>query len=276
MQWLLPENAAPAILVPAGCVSTPMVTRRFVLCSPTLATAAVALPLVLLAMSPAPNRPKLLIFDVNETLLDLGKLQRAINQEFQSEMAFKQWFALLLQYSLVDTVTGNYHHFGQIGDAALDMLAQALGQPARPAARKKELLTLIFELPPHPDVVPGLTALQKAGFRMVTLTNSPDATGQKQMAYAGLTGFFEQLFSIDSVQRYKPHPNTYHSTCERLQVAPAQAMLVAAHGWDTAGAQLAGLQAAFITRPGQQTYPLAPTPTLTGPTLTDIAHQLIG
>jgi 2-haloacid dehalogenase len=122
-------------------------------------------------------------------MLDLGKLQRAVNQEFKSETAFKQWFSLLLQYSLVDTVTGNYHKFGQIGDAALDMLT--LGQSARPAARKKEPLALITELPPHPDIIPGLTTLQQAGFRIVTLTNSPDATVQKQMAYAGLTGFFE-------------------------------------------------------------------------------------
>ena len=227
-------------------------------------------------MTAAPNHPQLLIFDVNETLLDLHKLRQAVNQEFRAETAFKQWFALLLQYSLVDTVTGSYHPFGQIGDAALDMLAQALGQPARPAGRKKELLTLLTELPPHPDIVPGLTMLQRAGFRLVTLTNSPDATVQKQMAYAGLTGFFEQLFSIDSLRRYKPHPDTYRSICQQLQVAPAQTMLVAAHGWDTAGAQLAGLQAAFIARPGQQTYPLAPAPTLTGPTLPDIARQLIG
>ncbi len=45
----------------------------------------------------APARPKLLIFDVNETLLDLGKLQQAVNLEFKSEFAFKQWFSLLLQ-----------------------------------------------------------------------------------------------------------------------------------------------------------------------------------
>ncbi|MDJ0367573.1 haloacid dehalogenase type II [Hymenobacter sp. H14-R3] len=246
------------------------------LSSLALATVAAALPIPLPAMTSAPARPKLLIFDVNETMLDLGKLQQAVNQDFESETAFRQWFSLLLQYSLVDTVTGNYHNFGQIGDAALDMLAQALGQPARSAARKKELLTLLTELPPHPDVIPGLTALQKAGFRMVTLTNSPDATVQKQMAYAGLTGFFEQLLSIDALKRYKPHPDTYRTTCERLKVTPAQTMLVAAHGWDTAGAQLAGLQAAFIARPGQQVYPLAPAPTLTGPTLPDIARQLIG
>ena len=227
-------------------------------------------------MSLAPERPQLLIFDVNETLLDLGKLQNAVNQEFKSEFAFKQWFGLLLHYSLVDTVIGNYHPFGQIGDAALDMLAQALGQHTRSAARKKELLALITELPAHPDIIPGLTALQQAGFRMVTLTNSPDATVQKQMAYAGLTSFFEQLLSIDALKRYKPHPDTYRATCEQLKVAPAQAMLLAAHGWDTAGAQQAGLQTAFIARPGQQTYPLASAPTLSGPTLPAIAQQLIG
>ena len=224
---------------PGSCVRRRVVTGRFIPSTLVLATAAGALPLALPAVSFAPTRPQLLIFDVNETLLDLSKLQQAVNQEFAAETAFKQWFALLLQYSLVDTVTGNYHPFGQIGDAAFDMLAQALGQPARPAARKRELVTLLTELPPHPDIIPGLTALQQAGFRMVTLTNSPDATVQKQMAYAGLTGFFEQLFSIDLLRRYKPHPDTYRTTCERLRVAPAHAMLVAAHGWDTAGAQLA-------------------------------------
>lgn len=224
---------------------------------------------------PTLTRPKLLLFDVNETLLDLSKLQQAINQEFTYELAFKQWFSLLLQYSLVDTVTQAYHDFSQIGDAALDMLAQSLGQPARSTTRKKELLTLITELPPHADVVEGLTMLQQAGLRLVTLTNSPGSTLRKQMAHAGLTSLFEQLLSVDDVKRYKPHPDTYLTTCRQLEVAPADALLVAAHGWDTAGAQRAGLQAAFIARPGQAVYPLAPTPTYTGPTLPAIARQLL-
>lgn len=96
-------------------------------------------------------------------MLDLGKLQRAVNREFTSETAFKQWFSLLLHYSLVDTATGNYHPFGQIGDAALDMLAQALGEPARPAARKKELLALLTELPPPPTSFPASRPC-KSGF----------------------------------------------------------------------------------------------------------------
>lgn len=250
-----------------------MSTRRTFLSSLALAATAAALPSSLMA-KPLAARPKLLLFDVNETLLDLGKLQTAINQEFKSEFAFRQWFSLLLQYSLVDTTTGAYHEFGQIGSGALDMLAQALGQPARPDARKKELLGLIAELPPHADVVAGLTALQKAGFRMATLTNSSGPAVRKQMAYAGLTHFFEQLLSVDAVQRYKPHPDTYLMACKQLGVAPADTLLIAAHGWDIAGAVRAGLQAAFIARPGQAVFPLAPAPAYTGATLPDIARQL--
>ena len=220
--------------------------------------------------------PKLLLFDVNETLLDPSKLKQAINEEFASENAFRQWFALLLHYSLVDTTTGAYHDFGQLGAAALDMLAQTLAQPPRPEKRKQELLALLAELPPHPDIVPGLTALREAGFRLGTLTNSPAATLRRQMSYAGLTDFFEQLLSIDAVRRYKPHPDTYHYACQTLGAAPAETVLVAAHGWDVAGAQLAGLQAAFLARPGQPQYPLAPAPTYAGPTLMAVVKQLAG
>jgi 2-haloacid dehalogenase len=39
-----------------------------------------------------------------------------------------------------------------------------------------------------------------------------------------------------------------------------EAMMVAAHGWDIAGAQAAGLQTAFVARPGKVLYPLAEKP----------------
>lgn len=72
-----------------------MVNRRTFLSS--VALAAAVLPFPQSAMSLFSSRPKLVIFDVIETLLDLGKLQVTINTEFGSEFAFKQWFSLLLQ-----------------------------------------------------------------------------------------------------------------------------------------------------------------------------------
>ncbi|MHA6248378.1 haloacid dehalogenase type II [Pontibacter sp. CAU 1760] len=218
-------------------------------------------------------KPKLLIFDVNETLLDLSGLKKAINEAFDHEFAFQQWFALMLQYSLVDTVTGNYHDFGTIGKATMQMTQDKLGRQV-PDAQVAELLGMIKSLPPHPDVVEGLQKLQDAGYRMITLTNSAPQAVQQQMESAGLTKFFEHILSIDSTQKYKPHPDTYQFALSKTNVKPEEAMLIAAHGWDIAGATLAGLQAAFIARKGQALYPLAPAPQLTGDTLKPIAEKL--
>lgn len=219
------------------------------------------------------TRPKVIIFDVNETLLDLNSMQAAFNEAFDHPFAFKQWFSLLLQYSLVDTVTGHYHDFGTIGKATLKMAAQLLDKQISDE-KQTQLLGMIRQRPPHPDVKEGLTQLQRAGYRLATLTNSAGQVAKDQLAYAGLTSFFEASFTVDDFKVYKPHPDTYLKTADRLKVKPAEAMLIAAHGWDVTGAAHAGMQTGFIARPGQVTYPLAPAPGLTGKTLTDLAGQL--
>ncbi len=52
-------------------------------------------------------------------------------------------------------------------------------------------------------------------------------------------------------------------------------LLVAAHGWDIAGALAAGMQAAFIERKGQSLYPLATKPQYLGKDLVAFAHEII-
>ncbi|GED43237.1 hypothetical protein HHA02_25660 [Cobetia marina] len=44
---------------------------------------------------------------------------------------------------------------------------------------------------------------------------------------------------------------------DKLDVDPEEAMMVAAHGWDVAGAKEAGLQTTFIARPGKALFPLS-------------------
>ncbi len=72
------------------------------------------------------NKPQLLIFDVNETLLDLGKIKSAIHQVFQNEDAFSMCFSTLLQYSMEESICNTSHGFGEIGKATLKMTAKNL------------------------------------------------------------------------------------------------------------------------------------------------------
>ncbi|MCX2741275.1 haloacid dehalogenase type II [Pontibacter anaerobius] len=220
------------------------------------------------------NRPAVLLFDVNETLLDLSDMQKAVNQAFGNELAFKLWFAQLLEYALVENATGRYHDFGEVGQAVMRMTVAITGKEV-PEEKQKELVAMVKETQPHPDVIPGLQKLQQAGFRMATLTNSPARSAIPHLEEVGLKAFFEETFSVDSVAQFKPARAPYQFAAERLGVAPEDVMMVAAHGWDMAGALGAGARTAFISRPGQVLYPLAPEPELIAPTLLELAEQLL-
>ena len=216
----------------------------------------------------------IILFDVNETLLDMSALKKKINSLLNTTNGFRIWFGMLLQYSLVDNCTNNYHDFSAIADAALDMAAKAL-KAEIDQKEKKEALQTIKELSAYDDVPKGLQLLKENGFRLATLTNSPATTLSAQLQHAKLTEYFEATLSVDAIRKYKPDLETYKWAAKQLSVNVSDAMLVAAHGWDIAGALQAGLQAAFIEREGQSLYPLSPKPVFTGKDLVEIANKII-
>ena len=114
--------------------------------------------------------------------------------------------------------------------------------------------------------------LRNNGFRLVSLTNSPHrAEGTTPLENAGLAEFFEQL-SVASCRAFKPSPLVYRHACKVLGVTPADCMMVAAHVWDTIGAQSVGYSGALITRPGNATLPV---PGLPQPTVAATFGDLI-
>ena len=220
------------------------------------------------------NNLPLLVFDVNETLLDMSVLKNKINSLLGSSKGFRIWFGMLLQYSLVDNCTGAYHDFISIAHATLDMTAKALKTKVD-EKEKMDVLATIKELPAYSDVPKGLQLLKENGFRLITLTNSPLITLTAQLQQAKLAEYFEATLSIDSIRKYKPALETYKWATEQLSVNVSDAMLIAAHGWDIAGALQAGMQAAFIEREGQSLYPLSPKPAFIGKDLVEIANKII-
>ena len=220
-------------------------------------------------------RPKVIFFDVNETLLDLTPLKTSVAQALNGRQELVSlWFTSLLQYSLVATVGGHYRDFSEIGAATLRMVAK--NQDIDLTEEKaKETLKPILSLPAYPDVPDALRGLKEAGFRLVTLTNSSNKAVENQMTNSGLKEYFDELLSVEDIAMYKPHRKVYEWASEKMKITPGESMLSAAHGWDVAGANWAGWQTAFISRPGQQLYPLAPIPEIVAPTLTEVAERLL-
>ncbi len=216
---------------------------------------------------------KVLLFDVNETLLDLAPLKRRVGDILIDPGMSELWFATTLQHSLAMTVAGQYAAFLDIGAAVLQMLARN-SDLAISVEDAKQVLSVMRELEPHPDVAPALKRLKASGLRLAALTNSSQAGMTAQMDNAGLGEFFERQLSVESVGKFKPHAEVYAWAAREMGVLPGECMLVAAHGWDVAGAKWAGTRAAFVAREGQQKFPLGPEPDVDVANLTALADEL--
>jgi len=214
------------------------------------------------------------VFDVNETLLDLGALDPHFERLFGDAGVRRAWFLQLLQSALVATVTGAYSDFGTIGGAALDMVAEREGVDLSEEERQR-ILGGMRELPPHPEVAGSLDRLRDAGLRLATLTNSTQQVAEAQMESSGLRGYFEQILSADAVKRLKPAPEPYRMAAESLGVEIGQVRLVAAHSWDVAGALRAGCAAAFVARQGMVLDPLVERPDVVGGDLAQVTARIL-
>ena len=221
-------------------------------------------------MNPLP----LIVFDVNETLLDLTTLDPTFERIFGDKGAMRLWFANLIMYSAALTVAGCYVPFTDIGSAVMKMLADTRGIKVE-EADKKELVDKFSTMPPHPEVPAALGKLRSAGFRLFTLTDNLLEVQTRQLKHGGIADWFERRFSADGVKHHKPSPQAYHYVEKELGVEPSQLCLVACHTWDTLGAVAAGWNAALIKRAGNDVLGVGPQPQIVGADLDDVANQLI-
>ena len=222
-------------------------------------------------------KPDVLVFDVNETLIDIETLSPLFESAFGDKRVLREWFGQLVTYSMTLTLSGLYKDFFSLGQGLLQMLAEIHGvqlTPVQLAALKEGMMTM----PAHADCGPGLEQLKKSGFRMVTLTNSPPVPGgMSPLERAGLAGFFERQFTVEAARSFKPAQVVYHMVAQELDVPCASCCMVAAHVWDTIGAQSAGFAGALVTRPGNAPLPVPglPQPSVVAQDLGTLAEKMV-
>ncbi len=216
----------------------------------------------------------LIVFDVNETLLDLETMAPTFGRIFDDKNAMRLWFSNFILYSAALTVAGQYVPFTDIGAAVMKMLADTRGIKIKDTD-KTELTEKFSTMPPHPEVPAALRKLRGAGFRLFTLTDNLLEVQSRQLEHGGIVNLFERRFSADGVKRHKPSREAYAYVEKELQAQPSQLCLIACHTWDTLGAVAAGWEAALIRRPGNDVLAVGPQPQIVGDDLDDVADQLI-
>lgn len=222
------------------------------------------------------DRPAVLVFDVNETLLDIEALEPLFARLLGRPGVLREWFGQLVMYSMAVTLAGRYTDFLSLGQSVVRMLAEIHGVQLA-EGDVAALTNAMAAMPAHPDVAAGLSRLREDGYRLAALTNSPARPDRPTaLETASLDGYFERRFSVDDLRVFKPATALYQHTAREMGVRPSACMMVAAHAWDTIGAQAAGFGGALITRAGNA--PLRADgvhqPDIIAPDLVDLARQL--
>jgi 2-haloacid dehalogenase len=218
--------------------------------------------------------PRVLVFDVNETLLDLTPLDPFIDRVLGRPGLRPRWFARMLQIAFAGALAGGYVDYPTAMRAALEGLA---GQEGRvlSEADAMELRVTVASLPAHPEVPDALGRLRDAGFRLVALTNGTREVALEQMRASGLAPLLDGVLSCDDAGALKPSPRAYAHAVQWAGVPASELRMIAAHDWDVQGAMAAGLAGAFVARPGQAWAAVWAPPDVIGADMADVADQLV-
>ncbi|WP_243719521.1 haloacid dehalogenase type II [Actinomadura sp. KC06] len=228
-----------------------------------------------------PRRPRIVAFDVMETMMRLEPLRARFEDAGLPGEALDTWYARTLRDGMALTATGDFQPFRPVAEGALRAVSFSAGRRAGNApavlddAAVEHVLDGLASLPAHLDVDPALRRLAAADVPAVCLTNGAGATTMAFLDHAGLTDLVDRVIGIEEVRRWKPSAAVYAHAAAATGVPADRLALVAAHAWDCHGAKRAGLVTGWVGRlEGRYGDAFAP-PDVTGDDLVQVVDGLL-
>lgn len=190
------------------------------------------------------RRPKVVLFDVMETLLQVEALRSRFVDVGRPEQELELFFARTLRDGMALTLAGGAPPFTEVARSALICTTgRRLSEEA-----VRHVLAGFAQLPPHPDVEPALIALAKAKVPAYAFTHGAADVVREALDRAQLRSYLRGVLSTEEIGSFKPPAPVYHWACQQVGSEPGRTALVAVHAWDVHGAVRAGLLAGFATR----------------------------
>ena len=190
---------------------------------------------------------KAIIFDAYGTLFDVNsaaeKCKDKIGDKWESFANF--WRTTQLEYTWLRSLMKRHKNFWQITEDSLD---KSMNVFSIDKSMKNELLDLYKTLTPYPEIKEVLQNLKNKNLRLAILSNGTPALLQELVSSNKMNNLFDDLFSVEEVEVYKPDPKVYEIPVKKYNVKPSEITFLSANTWDVAGAGNYGYNSVWVNR----------------------------
>ena len=190
---------------------------------------------------------KAIIFDAYGTLFDVNsaaeKCKDKIGDKWEPFANF--WRTTQLEYTWLRSLMKRHKDFWQITEESLDKSMMAFNIDPE---MKNELLNLYKVLSPFQEVPETLKSLKEKNFKIAILSNGTPSLLNDLVKSNNLNNLFDDLFSIEEVKIYKPHPKVYDLPIEKYKIKKNEVAFLSANTWDVSGAGNYGYQSIWVNR----------------------------
>lgn len=210
------------------------------------------------------------VFDAYGTLFDFNTAASRYSNLLngKAEELNQIWRTKQLQYTWLHSLMDEYIDFWTLTGNALDFALDAV--EIEDLSVKKVLLRAYLELDPYPEVLNTLEALKKKNLKIAILSNGEPKMLKAAVQSAGLSDVIDEIYSVDAVGVYKPHPSSYQIAVDGLGVPASRISFQSSNSWDAAGAAHFGFRVVWCNRFGQTHERLPSTPDKEITTLTEL------
>ena len=190
---------------------------------------------------------KAIIFDAYGTLFDVNsaaeKCKDKIGDKWESFANF--WRTTQLEYTWLRSLMKRHKDFWQITEESLDKSIKAFNIDA---SMKNELLNLYKVLSPFKEVPETLKTLKEKNFKLAILSNGTPSLLNELVKSNGLDDLFDDLFSIEEVEIYKPDSKVYELPIKKYKIEKNEIAFLSANTWDVSGGGNYGFNSIWVNR----------------------------
>jgi 2-haloacid dehalogenase len=209
-------------------------------------------------------------FDAFGTLFDLRPLIDEIDAK-AGPGAGSSFVHCMVSWTWHATAAEQYPQLDEIALTALAAATRERGVRLE-NGDAHQLVSRLLQLPLADGAAETLRILQPA--QLALLSNGSQDALKALVHNAGVAQLFRHLLSTDQVRRFKPAPQVYALAPVAFGVSSDRVLMVSANDWDVAGAGMAGLRTAWVSRGRPQTFVLGVQPDIVVESLADLPDIL--